>query len=536
MSVEVTGTNDAPVALDDALNVDEDSILSGNLLANDSDVDTGARLQVTGLAGGTRVGDAFALTLASGALVSLGLDGQLTVDVNGTAEALQAGETRVETLSYTIADEHGATSEATAQVTITGVNDAPTGTGSNTVIARDTVTAEAGALLAGATDIDDPDTQIALHEITDGMQVAGSNGGVFTLFADGSYSFDAGRDFDMLDFGETADTTLSYQIVDTHGAVGQATLSVEVTGRDTAPVVEGTTRFVGNVSDGDWAALTTQTLLHAFNQTQSVDVLTELISRLEENHGFDLNALLDFTLIDIQKQISINSDRGAFSMALENMEGADDKDGLLDALFTDLIGGAVEGYESVVDLGQAIQSFFSPYPFAATGLFDLDVGLDMEFGWDIDLGSLGRTSIFQPVSFDFALPDQVAAGDLFLVKSDMLVSDTPTAALETVGVGAFSVQAGLGTPATAVRDIGYDIRTRDYGPFKLGDMASATLTLDHEFTLEETLEAARELATRYSASTWASSSRGCSPRISTSSRCWTCSPKAAIRRRFCRPS
>ena len=52
LAVTVTGTNDAPVANDDtnggdAVLEDSDAIATGNLLANDIDIDTGAVLAVT---------------------------------------------------------------------------------------------------------------------------------------------------------------------------------------------------------------------------------------------------------------------------------------------------------------------------------------------------------------------------------------------------------------------------------------------------------------------------------------------------------
>ena len=40
MSITVTAVNDAPVAADDAFTVNEDQTLTGDVLANDSDIDT----------------------------------------------------------------------------------------------------------------------------------------------------------------------------------------------------------------------------------------------------------------------------------------------------------------------------------------------------------------------------------------------------------------------------------------------------------------------------------------------------------------
>ena len=47
ITVTITGTNDAPVAVNDAQTFDEDTVATGNVLSNDSDVDDGAVLTVT---------------------------------------------------------------------------------------------------------------------------------------------------------------------------------------------------------------------------------------------------------------------------------------------------------------------------------------------------------------------------------------------------------------------------------------------------------------------------------------------------------
>src|SRR5207249_7776811 len=44
VSITVTAVNDAPVAVDDAFTTAEDTPLTGNVLSNDTDVDTGTTL------------------------------------------------------------------------------------------------------------------------------------------------------------------------------------------------------------------------------------------------------------------------------------------------------------------------------------------------------------------------------------------------------------------------------------------------------------------------------------------------------------
>ncbi len=94
----------------------DDSVVL-DVLANDTDVDPGdkATLHVV------------SATSAGGASVTFsGLAGAgIVYSPDDAFKYLAAGETAVDTVTYTIADSHGAQSTSTAQVTIFGLNDAP---------------------------------------------------------------------------------------------------------------------------------------------------------------------------------------------------------------------------------------------------------------------------------------------------------------------------------------------------------------------------------------------------------------------------
>ncbi|WP_203156012.1 tandem-95 repeat protein [Methylobacterium aquaticum] len=68
-----------------------------------------------------------------------------------------------------------------------------------------------------------------------GWAVAGSEGGRFTVLADGSYRFDPGADFDDLPAGRTRATQIAYTIDDGDGGSATAILTVTVTGLVRAP-------------------------------------------------------------------------------------------------------------------------------------------------------------------------------------------------------------------------------------------------------------------------------------------------------------
>ena len=120
--------NTPPVAQDDNVTTDEDTVLNGDVLADngngaDSDVD-GDPLTVTAVDGNAaNVG--IQITLASGALLTVNSDGTFSYDPNGQFESLGAGETFDDTFDYTIDDGNGGTDSATVTITVTGVNDAP---------------------------------------------------------------------------------------------------------------------------------------------------------------------------------------------------------------------------------------------------------------------------------------------------------------------------------------------------------------------------------------------------------------------------
>ena len=73
-----------------------------------------------------------------------------------------------------------------------------------------------------------------------GLPVAGTNGGLYTINPDGSYTFDSNGEFEGLDVGETAETTITYQVSDGEGGFDTTTVTVTVQGANDAPVVTGT--------------------------------------------------------------------------------------------------------------------------------------------------------------------------------------------------------------------------------------------------------------------------------------------------------
>ncbi len=114
LTITIAGRNDAPVAGPDVATTGENMAVSVNVLANDGDVDNGAVLTVTAASAPAGQGSA---SVAGN---------QVQFDPGSDFDYLASGESATVLLSYSIADEHGATSTSTAAVTVTGTNDTPT--------------------------------------------------------------------------------------------------------------------------------------------------------------------------------------------------------------------------------------------------------------------------------------------------------------------------------------------------------------------------------------------------------------------------
>ncbi|MFZ5722750.1 MAG: VCBS domain-containing protein [Pseudomonadota bacterium] len=118
LTIDVTGTNDVPLAVADQVVVGEDSasfaVSFGYLLLNDSDADAGDTVTVVAVDGVSAQGISVVVT-----------DGLVQYDAGAQFNALTEGEVIVDTFGYTVSDVAGTTSTATVSVEIIGANDAP---------------------------------------------------------------------------------------------------------------------------------------------------------------------------------------------------------------------------------------------------------------------------------------------------------------------------------------------------------------------------------------------------------------------------
>lgn len=228
--VEIT----PPSVADDTGETDATTTTSGNVLDND---DAGLTIvAVNGLSanvGAVVNGD-------NGGVFTIAANGAWTFDPDGDFALLSGSETADTSVTYHASD---GTSEAMATLTVTvsRANAAPVAvddTGDT-----DAETQISGNVLTNDTDADADSlvvSQVAGSAGNVGVAVAGSNGGLFTISADGSWSFDPDGDFDTLTGDDTATTSVTYHVSD-GAADDEGALTVTVTSPAAQPA--GSYRF-----------------------------------------------------------------------------------------------------------------------------------------------------------------------------------------------------------------------------------------------------------------------------------------------------
>jgi hypothetical protein len=200
VTITVTPVNDFPVAVDDAGTLDEDTFLTLDLVANDTDVD----------------GDTLVIVAvtqpANGSVVDNG-DGTVTYtpdpDWNG-----------VDTFSYTVTD--GAlTAGATVTMTVTAVNDAPVGGADADVIAEDG--SSTIPVLGNDTDVEnDPLTVVAVTQGANGT-VTDNGDGTITYTPDPDWNGTDSYTYTVSDGSLTDTVTVTVTVL----AVNDAPVAVD---------------------------------------------------------------------------------------------------------------------------------------------------------------------------------------------------------------------------------------------------------------------------------------------------------------------
>ncbi len=197
VSVTVIAVNDPPIAVANAITVNEDTAGSVNVLTNDSDVD-GDTLTVTAVTQPANGSATFA-----------------SPNVTFTPAANFHGTT---TFNYTVSDGKGGTATAAVSVTVTSVNDIPNAV--NDTLTVDEDTAGSKSVLANDTDVDGDTLTVT----------AASNGTKGTVtFTTTSVTYTPNLNVNGVD-------SFTYTISDGNGGTDTATVAVTITPVNDAPI------------------------------------------------------------------------------------------------------------------------------------------------------------------------------------------------------------------------------------------------------------------------------------------------------------
>ncbi|WP_416900272.1 MAG: tandem-95 repeat protein [Minwuia sp.] len=419
-TITITGLNDAPDAVDDAVTTDEDTAVNIAVLANDTDPDASDDLTVT------------AASAANGTVV-IEADGTLTytpdADFNGA-----------DTISYTIDDGNGSTDTAEVAVTVNAVNDAP-------VAVDDAATTDEDVAVNIDVLANDTDTE------SDGLTVtsASAANGTVVIEADGSLTYTGNQDFNGTD-------TITYTVDDGNGGADTGSVEITVNAVNDAPVAVDDTAttdedvsvnidVLSNDTDAENDGLTV-TSASAANGT----VVIEADGSLTYTGNQDFNGVdtITYTVSD-----SDLTDTAQVTVTVNAVNDAPEIDAGASVLSADLIVGFTRAQS--LDANDLLANFVNPSRSAVvidegaldvlhvgtggisrTSLVEIPLFLAGELAADANLtitieGVVQRTSGDQDIAFGLRDPDQALAFFTADGSTGLLFAD------EMIGAGPFGV-------------------------------------------------------------------------------------------------
>lgn len=359
LTISIQGRNDTPVAQNDtAIAVEAGGLNNGtvgtnptgNVLANDLDVDANDVLKVTGVRQSGIIGSVGTPFKGLYGTLTLDADGNYSYVVDNDNPLVQSLRTSAEILrevfTYQIRDLAGATSSATLTVVIRGANDNPVAADDTAVAVEAGGTANGtpginptGNVLSNDRDVDANDSK-TVTDIRTGTEAAGGTFttlgsgqtlaglyGTLTLNANGSYSYVINNELatvQALKAGDSLVETFTYRMRDTAGATDTAQLSIRIDGAWDAPVARDDSA-VAVADDGSG---------NAVNPTRNA---------LENDSDVDQGDILQITGIRFGTEAAGGALAGVNS-------GTNSTNGtLVDGLYGQLIIGADGSYTYVVD-------------------------------------------------------------------------------------------------------------------------------------------------------------------------------------------
>ncbi len=258
VAINVSAVNDAPIAMDDAIEVSEDTAIVFDVLGNDSDAD----------------GDTLTVATINGVALTPGIE--QTIDVpNGTVTITAAGVLTFTpsadyngpvSFNYTLSDGQGGNNTGTVNFTVTPVNDVPVVVDDNLNVVEDTP--RVIDLLRNDSDVDGDSLSIASINgtaLTPGVaQSIDVPNGTITVSASGEVTFTPAANYNGA-------VSFAYEVSDGQGGLVSGTVNLTVTGTNDAPVtgndvidvvedIPALVDLLGNDSDVDGDTLTVESI------------------------------------------------------------------------------------------------------------------------------------------------------------------------------------------------------------------------------------------------------------------------------------
>lgn len=387
--VAITGANDAPTAVDDAVSTDQDTVAPLNLFANDIDPE-----------GGLSIRSLDTSSISGSVVIENASTGQVVYNPNGAFDFLDEGEQRTDTFSYVLEDSGGLTSTADVTVTVTGLNDAPIASDVSVATSEDDTVAGNFLLDGGGLDVDQNDVLVV--RAIDGVAVTGANqtinlasGSRLLISPDGQFTYDPFfGTLQSLAEGVMADDVIAFEISD-GDLTATANLVVTVTGVNDAPTATPLSRTTNEdepafaidllanaveIDQGD--ALTVENFLETPTNFMSFTLTgTDLIydATIFDGLAAGQSQIIDFTY-DI-----VDSEGARVATTLQlTIEGRDEGLLAVDDSFSTNEDTPISGDVSVNDVDQGAVFSLVTNPqgdivFNADGTFDYDGGLAFNF-------------------------------------------------------------------------------------------------------------------------------------------------------------
>ncbi len=408
VNIEVTGTNDAPTAVDLTANtIDENDAgaVIGTLSTTDVDSSDSHSYTVSD--------NRFEVVDDGAGNMVLKLKEGVTLDHETEASV---------PLTVTTDDGHNGTFSENFTINVADLNEAVTAedaaetTGENTPLSSSVT----------ATDLDGD----AIAYSLDGQPSEGA----VTFNPDGSYSFDPGTDFDDLAVGESRTVSFNFTADDGRGSTDSGTVNIEVTGTNDAPTAVDLTANTIDENDAGAVIGTLSTTDVDSSDSHSYTVSDNRFEVVDDGAGNMVLKLKEGVTLDHETEASVpltvttdDGHNGTFSENFTiNVADLNEAVTAEDAAETTGENTPLSSSVTATDLdGDAIAYSLDGQPSEGAVTFNPDGSYSFDPGTDFDDLAVGES---RTVSFNFTADDGRGSTDSGTVNIEVTgTNDAPTA-------------------------------------------------------------------------------------------------------------